>query len=390
MGDALRAPTRLSPNAPPHTHPAPGLDSPSSARFLFAPFYLTLFQCGKSINYQKRQVAHRAGRCRRRGSYSLCSCCFAASSGRRVRGNLLISSWREMRAFSNPCISDMGSVAAIAIAMEDASAEMPSQSETERCSQTSRTTGSSELTAERVCFAAFESSCTICDRVSCSLRKHNSLWPLNAQHIVRGNRQSSWENWSPRAPAAERRARACAQRQTSRLGFVASQVFELETALIAERFARNAWRDCASEGIGLCLAGGGVRAASFHCGVLWKLAELGVLRHVDYLSAVSGGCYTAAAFATHARWSALAEDATVAEADAHYRIAVARLVAQMQQNIGYFATFSHSMYGATTPQKGETRDEDREAPRDRAQIGVGAVLYLRSVRWRYRYLRFFF
>ena len=31
MGGALRAPTRLSPNTPPHTHPAPGLASPSSA-----------------------------------------------------------------------------------------------------------------------------------------------------------------------------------------------------------------------------------------------------------------------------------------------------------------------------------------------------------------------
>lgn len=41
--------------------------------------------------------------------------------------------------------------------------------------------------------------------------------------------------------------------------------------------------------IGLALSGGGFRAALYHVGVLARLAELDLLRHVEYLSCVSGG-----------------------------------------------------------------------------------------------------
>lgn len=41
--------------------------------------------------------------------------------------------------------------------------------------------------------------------------------------------------------------------------------------------------------VGLALSGGGFRASLFHIGVLARLAELGLLRHVEYLSCVSGG-----------------------------------------------------------------------------------------------------
>jgi predicted acylesterase/phospholipase RssA len=41
--------------------------------------------------------------------------------------------------------------------------------------------------------------------------------------------------------------------------------------------------------IGLALSGGGFRASLFHIGVLARLAELDMLRHVEYLSCVSGG-----------------------------------------------------------------------------------------------------
>jgi predicted acylesterase/phospholipase RssA len=40
--------------------------------------------------------------------------------------------------------------------------------------------------------------------------------------------------------------------------------------------------------IGLALSGGGSRAANFSASVLWELHKLGVLRHVQYISAVSG------------------------------------------------------------------------------------------------------
>ncbi|MEM6985805.1 MAG: hypothetical protein AAF499_04625 [Pseudomonadota bacterium] len=43
--------------------------------------------------------------------------------------------------------------------------------------------------------------------------------------------------------------------------------------------------------VGLCLSGGGIRSATFALGVLHSLAQRGLLRHVDYLSTVSGGGY---------------------------------------------------------------------------------------------------
>ncbi|RPI47274.1 MAG: patatin family protein [Betaproteobacteria bacterium] len=41
--------------------------------------------------------------------------------------------------------------------------------------------------------------------------------------------------------------------------------------------------------VGVALSGGGFRASLYHIGVLAKLAELDLLRHVEYLSCVSGG-----------------------------------------------------------------------------------------------------
>jgi glycerophosphoryl diester phosphodiesterase len=42
---------------------------------------------------------------------------------------------------------------------------------------------------------------------------------------------------------------------------------------------------------GLAFSGGGIRSATFNLGVLQTLAKIGVLKHVDYLSTVSGGGY---------------------------------------------------------------------------------------------------
>ncbi|HHT9138944.1 MAG TPA: patatin-like phospholipase family protein [Candidatus Wunengus sp. YC60] len=43
--------------------------------------------------------------------------------------------------------------------------------------------------------------------------------------------------------------------------------------------------------VGLALSGGGIRSATFNLGVLQVLAKRGILKHVDYLSTVSGGGY---------------------------------------------------------------------------------------------------
>lgn len=48
--------------------------------------------------------------------------------------------------------------------------------------------------------------------------------------------------------------------------------------------------------IGLALSGGGIRSATFSLGILQALSRLRLLRHVDYLSTVSGGSYIGSFF----------------------------------------------------------------------------------------------
>ncbi|HYL76685.1 MAG TPA: patatin-like phospholipase family protein [Bryobacteraceae bacterium] len=43
--------------------------------------------------------------------------------------------------------------------------------------------------------------------------------------------------------------------------------------------------------LGLAISGGGIRSATFSLGIIQKLAEFGILKHIDYLSTVSGGGY---------------------------------------------------------------------------------------------------
>jgi len=50
--------------------------------------------------------------------------------------------------------------------------------------------------------------------------------------------------------------------------------------------------------VGLSLSGGGVRSATFSLGVLQNLARRGFLKHVDYLSTVSGGGYLGGCFSS--------------------------------------------------------------------------------------------
>ena len=55
--------------------------------------------------------------------------------------------------------------------------------------------------------------------------------------------------------------------------------------------------NCPPPRIGLALSGGGFRAALFHLGVIRRLEELGVMKHVQTISAVSGGAIIAAYYA---------------------------------------------------------------------------------------------
>mmetsp|Transcript_93528 Transcript_93528/g.273875 ORF Transcript_93528/g.273875 Transcript_93528/m.273875 type:complete len:935 (+) Transcript_93528:84-2888(+) len=84
----------------------------------------------------------------------------------------------------------------------------------------------------------------------------------------------------------------------------------------------------------LAFSGGGIRAAAFQSGVLWRLAQAGLLKDVEYLAAVSGGAYIASSFASHL----LAEKPPVdeQEVDAWYQAVVAKAISRMQRNAGGF------------------------------------------------------
>lgn len=69
---------------------------------------------------------------------------------------------------------------------------------------------------------------------------------------------------------------------------------EQERDLIA---ARKKAAESHEQGVvGLALSGGGIRSAAFSFGVVQVLEQQGLMKHVDYLSTVSGGGYTGAAY----------------------------------------------------------------------------------------------
>ena len=65
--------------------------------------------------------------------------------------------------------------------------------------------------------------------------------------------------------------------------------------------------DQPTEGIALCMSGGGYRAMLFHLGSLWRLNELHYLPKLDMVSSVSGGSITNGALALN--WNKLGFDA---------------------------------------------------------------------------------
>jgi hypothetical protein len=62
--------------------------------------------------------------------------------------------------------------------------------------------------------------------------------------------------------------------------------------------------------LGICCSGGGIRSAAFNLGALQALQEKGELTRADYLAAVSGGSYIAAAFSMVAKRSEKEGDTT--------------------------------------------------------------------------------
>jgi len=78
----------------------------------------------------------------------------------------------------------------------------------------------------------------------------------------------------------------------------------------ASQLLQNLQSGVSEEGpytVGLALSGGGIRSATVSLGILQRLAGAGLLRHVDYLSTVSGGGYIGSALTWWLRGNARGE-----------------------------------------------------------------------------------
>eukprot|EP00928_Gymnodinium_smaydae_P072701 TRINITY_DN56002_c0_g1_i1.p1 TRINITY_DN56002_c0_g1~~TRINITY_DN56002_c0_g1_i1.p1 ORF type:complete len:932 (+),score=205.96 TRINITY_DN56002_c0_g1_i1:135-2930(+) len=104
----------------------------------------------------------------------------------------------------------------------------------------------------------------------------------------------------------------------------------------------------------LAFSGGGIRAAAFQCGVLWRLAKMNLLKDVELMTAVSGGGYIAMAFASFC----LEEVETNGPPQGHnvkewYERVVAKTVVRMQDNAGDFVRdFGRSGCGVPNDRSG--------------------------------------
>jgi Patatin-like phospholipase len=129
------------------------------------------------------------------------------------------------------------------------------------------------------------------------LRKQWWFWAtlgeayFGIDHFAEANRFLSEANALPNVPDWEREATA---RQLATLLIIKRRTSP-ETAQAAytclKQFLGNdyALTSVIRGKMGLALSGGGFRASLYHIGVLAKLAELDLLRSIEYLSCVSGG-----------------------------------------------------------------------------------------------------
>jgi GNAT superfamily N-acetyltransferase len=92
---------------------------------------------------------------------------------------------------------------------------------------------------------------------------------------------------SDRLKSGRKRARTFEQLYKRESWQLRDPVRQIEVRLGVEPWISFTPRDR----FGLALSGGGIRSATFNLGLLQALAHLGVLKHVDYLSTVSGGGY---------------------------------------------------------------------------------------------------
>jgi NTE family protein len=101
------------------------------------------------------------------------------------------------------------------------------------------------------------------------------------------------------------------------------------------------------EGTGLCLSGGGSRAMLFHVGALWRMNELGLLRHIDRVSSVSGGSITAGVLAT--RWTRLTFDPATGSAMNFADLVVAPIRRLADKNLDVMMVIKGLLLPRTSP-----------------------------------------
>jgi len=113
------------------------------------------------------------------------------------------------------------------------------------------------------------------------------------------------------------------------------EVLKEEKEHIEEKLRKRKEGERPKEPFSLAFSGGGIRAAAFQAGVLWRLAEEGRLQDVEYFTAVSGGGYITSAFATHVL-AAEKENPPKGDLKAWYLEVVAKTLCRMQNNAGDF------------------------------------------------------
>jgi predicted acylesterase/phospholipase RssA len=106
---------------------------------------------------------------------------------------------------------------------------------------------------------------------------------------------------------------------------------------------------CIAHGnVGLALSGGGIRSATFSLGVVQALAKLDLLKHVDYLSTVSGGGYLGSCIT-----SLLTADPTAGVSPSNFPLRVAE-GGREQEEIRHLRQYSNYLSPQHGPFKLET------------------------------------
>jgi Patatin-like phospholipase len=137
--------------------------------------------------------------------------------------------------------------------------------------------------------------------VAAMLGRHYGPWPLIST-------SAAWTRWFLVFPAAAFAVYAVfvrVQRDVHRrialptkVGFLSQSLGTDRPADASEPATHAEWEPRhGTRRVGIACSGGGIRSAAYNLGALQALHEADIFRHADYVSAVSGGAYIAAAHA---------------------------------------------------------------------------------------------